>query len=122
MPVVDFFETELKNDGQWSENWQYLNAEEINKLPDNTGGLFIVRATRDGQPIPIEHGPNNVELGGIIYIKGADNLKFALLALKRSLDDRDTRHPAAANYYNTDGHAMYPLEGLQFRYTLIPNA
>lgn len=108
------FSAEMEQSHRFSQ-WQPLTLEAIAAVPE-AAGLFVVRASRNGEPIPIEH-PRSIETSGILYIKGEENMRAALVALKLALDGRNARHPAANNYYSADGPNQWPLDGLQFRYT-----
>src|SRR4051812_3369229 len=81
-------------------------------------GLIIVRATRNGEPVHIEH-PKRPDPEGTLYIKACDDLFHVLYWLYHSLHNPNFSpvHPAAKIYHETElAQELYPLEGLQFCY------
>jgi len=82
-------------------------------------GLIMVRATRDGQPIPVE-GSINTDEDGTIYIKACDNIWLFVRWLYASLKFRNklsVLHPAAEAYFGMENaEELYPIDGLQFCY------
>jgi hypothetical protein len=111
----DFTKT-IRNDYPMSD-WFDLMGDAPTQLPEEEG-LFVVRATMNGKPIAIPT-PKGLETGGTLYIKGVEDLRNAVTALKEALVTEDRTHPAVDAYVEGGGEDKYPKDGLQFMYVTL---
>ena len=82
--------------------------------------MVYLRTTdpKTGSPIEIENAVA-IDVCGIIYIKGVEDLQDAILSFIAALLTSDRFNQAIANYLDSDGPNRYPEEGLEFCYELL---